>query len=168
MQVHELRAFGLEHLHLAERPEPEAGPGQVRVRVRAVSLNYRDLMMVRGEYNSRQPLPLVPVPPLHEVRGRLLFEFPYAASVIDFVLTDLVGRQTIRLRPLILVGEPGGGKSRFVRRLGDILGLGTWRTDASRSDGNAFAGTDKRWYTAEPCHPFLAIAQARQANPHPW
>jgi NADPH:quinone reductase-like Zn-dependent oxidoreductase len=61
MKVHELRAFGLEHLHLAERPEPEPGPGQVWVRVSAVSLNYRDLMMVRGEYNARQPLPLVPV-----------------------------------------------------------------------------------------------------------
>lgn len=61
MQVHELRGFGLEHLHRAERPAPEPGPGQVRVRVSAVSLNYRDLMMVRGEYNSRQPLPLVPL-----------------------------------------------------------------------------------------------------------
>lgn len=61
MQVHELRGFGLEHLHRAERPDPEPGPGQVRVRVSAVSLNYRDLMMVRGEYSSRQPLPLVPL-----------------------------------------------------------------------------------------------------------
>ena len=28
-----------------------------------------------------------------------------------------------------------------------------------------FCGTDKRWYTAELCHPFLAIAQAVHANP---
>jgi ATP-dependent Lon protease len=28
-----------------------------------------------------------------------------------------------------------------------------------------FGGTDKRWYSAEPCHPLLAIAQARHANP---
>ena len=157
------------------RPEwvPVAlGPGDRRggveyCRIEETALKNSKLKDIVGplKHALNQPLPLVPVPPLHEVRGRLLFEFPYAASVIDFVLGDLVGRQTIRLRPLILVGEPGGGKSRFVRRLGDILGLGTWRTDASRSDGNAFAGTDKRWYTAEPCHPFLAIAQARQTNP---
>jgi NADPH:quinone reductase-like Zn-dependent oxidoreductase len=62
MQVYELRGgFGFDHLIRSERPEPEPGPGQVRVRVSAVSLNYRDLMMVRGEYNPRQPLPLVPV-----------------------------------------------------------------------------------------------------------
>lgn len=110
-------------------------------------------------------LPLVEVPPIHEVRSTLLFEFPYAENVIDFALADLVGRRTVQLRPLLLVGEPGGGKSRFARRLGEILGVGTWRTDASRSDGAIFGGTDKRWYSAEPCHPLLAVAQARHGNP---
>ncbi|MCX4247547.1 zinc-dependent alcohol dehydrogenase family protein [Paraliomyxa miuraensis] len=61
MQAYEIRdGFGLDELVCVERPQPEPGPGQVRVRVSAVSLNYRDLMMVRGEYNPRQPLPLVP------------------------------------------------------------------------------------------------------------
>ena len=110
-------------------------------------------------------LPLVPVPPLHEVRNKLLFEFPYAERVIDFALADLIGRNTVRLRPLLLVGDAGGGKSRFARRLGETLNLGVWRTDASRSDGAVFGGTDKRWYSAEPCHPFLAIAQSKQACP---
>jgi ATP-dependent Lon protease len=110
-------------------------------------------------------LPLVTVPPLHSVRERLIFEFPYAIDVIDFALADLVGRTVILLRPLLLIGDPGGGKSRFARRLGEVLGLSVWRTDASRSDGAVFAGTDRRWYSAEPCHPFLAIGQARHANP---
>ncbi|MEH2473337.1 ATP-dependent Lon protease [Nitrobacteraceae bacterium AZCC 2161] len=111
------------------------------------------------------PLPLRLAPPLYEVRSRLLFEFPYAEAAIDFALGDLVGRRTVHLRPLLLVGEPGGGKSRFVRRLGEVLGIHVWRTDVSRSDGAVFGGTDKRWYSAEPCHPLLAIAQARHANP---
>jgi ATP-dependent Lon protease len=99
------------------------------------------------------------------LRDKLLFEFPYAEQVIDFALADLVGRATVRLRPLLLVGDPGGGKSRFGRRLGESLSLGVWRTDASRSDGAVFGGTDKRWNSAEPCHPFLAIAQSKQASP---
>lgn len=52
--------FGLEHLRLVERPDPVPGPGQVVVRTTAASLNYRDLLMVRGHYDPRQPLPLVP------------------------------------------------------------------------------------------------------------
>ena len=52
--------FGLEHLELVERPDPEPGPGEVLLAMRAASLNFRDLLMVRGHYNPDQPLPLVP------------------------------------------------------------------------------------------------------------
>lgn len=127
------------------------------VKMREVIAPFKDVIDVA--------LPLAVVPPLHNIRADLLFEFPYAQNVIDFALADLVGRRTIRLRPLLLVGPPGGGKSRFARRLGETLSLSVWRTDASRSDGAVFGGTDKRWYSAEPCHSFLAVAQAKQANP---
>jgi NADPH:quinone reductase-like Zn-dependent oxidoreductase len=61
MRVWEIRnAFGLESLKPAERPQPEPGPGQVLLRVRAVSLNYRDLMLVKGIYNPKMQLPCVP------------------------------------------------------------------------------------------------------------
>jgi NADPH:quinone reductase-like Zn-dependent oxidoreductase len=51
--------FGLDHLTHEDRPDPTPGPGQVLVRVRAASLNYRDLMVARGEYNPKLPLPRV-------------------------------------------------------------------------------------------------------------
>jgi len=53
-------AFGLENLKLAARSQPQPGPGEVLLRMRAASLNYRDLLMVQGAYNPRQPLPLIP------------------------------------------------------------------------------------------------------------
>jgi len=53
--------FGLENLVLADRPEPVAAAGQVLVKMRAASLNYRDVLMVQGRYNPRQPLPLIPL-----------------------------------------------------------------------------------------------------------
>jgi NADPH:quinone reductase-like Zn-dependent oxidoreductase len=52
--------FGLENLRLVDRPEPRPGHGQVVVRIRAVSLNYRDLMVVKGLYNPKMALPRVP------------------------------------------------------------------------------------------------------------
>jgi len=61
MKVFEIQgSFGLENLKMARREEPVPGPGEVIVRLSAVSLNYRDLMMIRGHYNPRQPLPLIP------------------------------------------------------------------------------------------------------------
>lgn len=61
MKAYEIQgSFGMENLKCVERPDPVPGPGQVLVRMKAVSLNFRDLMMVRGHYNPRQPLPLVP------------------------------------------------------------------------------------------------------------
>lgn len=61
MKVFEIRnGFGLQNLVRGERPEPSPGYGQITVKVRAVSLNYRDLLVVKGLYNPKLPLPLIP------------------------------------------------------------------------------------------------------------
>jgi NADPH:quinone reductase-like Zn-dependent oxidoreductase len=52
-------SFGLDNLYLEQRSEVMPARGEVRVRVRAASLNYRDLLMMRGEYDARLPLPAV-------------------------------------------------------------------------------------------------------------
>jgi NADPH:quinone reductase-like Zn-dependent oxidoreductase len=52
--------IGVEHLEVVERPDPTPGPHEVLVRMRAVSLNYRDLLMVGGVYGRATPLPLTP------------------------------------------------------------------------------------------------------------
>jgi NADPH:quinone reductase-like Zn-dependent oxidoreductase len=54
-------AFGLDHLKLVDRSEPTAGIGQVLVKMKAWSLNYRDLMVVRGQYNPKLRFPAVPL-----------------------------------------------------------------------------------------------------------
>jgi NADPH:quinone reductase-like Zn-dependent oxidoreductase len=60
MRAWQITAFGIDSLELAERPMAEPGPGEVLVKVRAVSLNYRDLMMVKGLYNPKLKLPRIP------------------------------------------------------------------------------------------------------------
>jgi NADPH:quinone reductase-like Zn-dependent oxidoreductase len=61
MKVYEIRAgFGLDALRLAERPEPQPGRNEVLLKIRASSLNYRDLLVVKGVYNPKMNLPRIP------------------------------------------------------------------------------------------------------------
>jgi len=62
MKAFRLHEFGgPSALKLDEVPQPTPGPGEVLVRVRAVSLNYRDLMIAKGIYNPKLRLPLIPL-----------------------------------------------------------------------------------------------------------
>jgi NADPH:quinone reductase-like Zn-dependent oxidoreductase len=62
MKVYEIsEPKGIDSLKLSERPTPHPGPGEVMVRVRASSLNYRDLALVKGGLARMMKLPLIPV-----------------------------------------------------------------------------------------------------------
>jgi NADPH:quinone reductase-like Zn-dependent oxidoreductase len=61
MKTAEIPQFGLEALAFVDRPEPKPSEHEVLVRMRAASLNFRDLMVVRGDYNPKMKLPAVPL-----------------------------------------------------------------------------------------------------------
>lgn len=59
MRVWELeKSFGIENLRLAEKSRPKPGKGQIVVGMKAASLNYRDLLTVKGMGGAS--LPLIP------------------------------------------------------------------------------------------------------------
>jgi NADPH:quinone reductase-like Zn-dependent oxidoreductase len=60
MRVWQISAFGIDSLEFVERVTPTPGPGEVLVRIRAISFNYRDLLMVKGLYNPKLKLPRIP------------------------------------------------------------------------------------------------------------
>jgi NADPH:quinone reductase-like Zn-dependent oxidoreductase len=61
MKVFEIQKFGFESLVMVERPMPKPSPGQVLVKMRALSLNYRDLMVIKGAYDPRLKMPRIPL-----------------------------------------------------------------------------------------------------------
>jgi len=62
VKVIELRdKFGLDSPTVTEKPEPRPGSAQVLIKMRAWSLNYRDLLVVKGLYNPKLRFPFVPL-----------------------------------------------------------------------------------------------------------
>lgn len=60
MKAYEVQQFGIENLSVVEQAEPHPNTNEVVVKFHAASLNYRDLMFVKGLYNPKARLPAVP------------------------------------------------------------------------------------------------------------
>jgi NADPH:quinone reductase-like Zn-dependent oxidoreductase len=60
MHAYPVTQFGLDHMQQIELPMPQTVPGTVLIKVHAVSLNYRDLMVIKGLYNPKMALPRIP------------------------------------------------------------------------------------------------------------
>ena len=57
MKAYQIRdEWSLENLQLVDLPAPVPGPGEVLVEIKAASLNYRDLFVVRRDMGPK-PVP---------------------------------------------------------------------------------------------------------------
>jgi NADPH:quinone reductase-like Zn-dependent oxidoreductase len=52
--------FGIENLQLTEKPKPQPTKEEVLVKIEAVSLNYVDLLVIKGLLNPDLSLPYIP------------------------------------------------------------------------------------------------------------
>ncbi|MEH1803475.1 MAG: NAD(P)-dependent alcohol dehydrogenase [Nostoc sp.] len=61
MKAYEIQSnAGIDALALVDRPEPKPAAGQVLIQIKAISLNYRDLLVIEGAYGGGQQYPLIP------------------------------------------------------------------------------------------------------------
>lgn len=122
---------------------------------------------------AKEALPLVGVrvplvtPPadLRATRAELLGEFPHLSRIVDRVLRPLATQDTIRLPHILLWGPPGCAKTRFARRLGEVLDLAPGIHPMGGVSDSMLGGTSRGWSSARFCLPFTEMLRTLRANP---
>jgi hypothetical protein len=110
-------------------------------------------------------LPLRPVPPMGAIRSTLRGEFPHAFDVIDTILGDLAGRDYLAMRPTVLAGLPGCGKTTFAMRFAELADLPWEIYSCAGVHDSRFAGTARGWSSGEPAFPISLVVSSAIANP---
>jgi hypothetical protein len=105
-----------------------------------------------------------------EIAARLHADMPWMARATEYAWFELrrcaKDGTAIRLRPVILNGPPGIGKSVWARQLAHLLHLPMAAVDASTgSAGMAVVGVERGWGTAQSGRPIDLMLATRIANP---
>lgn len=154
-------------LGLSPQP-PLVGP---QLQVLEASARER-LGQLRGLARLTNPIPLALAPSPIKLRQTLEAEFPWMTPVIDRILQDILachfgsGSSVLTLTPLLLVGAPGTGKTRFCQRLGELCGIASETMSlAGVSDARLLLGTAAGWANPTPSFPISLIERSGIANP---
>jgi len=88
--------LGIQHLQLTERAKPSPSAGEILVKLEAASLNYVDLMVVKGLLNPNLPLPYIPVADgagVVEQVGEGVTAFQVGDRVVPLFIPNWIGNQ---------------------------------------------------------------------------
>ena len=134
-------APGYAGCELRELAVPSPGPGEVRVKVRAAAVNFPDLLMTRGEYQHKPPLPFTPG---MEMSGEV----------------EAVGEGVTRWAPgdAVVGGAKTGGFSEYALA----------RAEALRPKPARLSFAEASSYGAAYLTAYVALVRRAQAQPGEW
>ncbi|APO88445.1 hypothetical protein [Marivivens sp. JLT3646] len=98
-------------------------------------------------------------------------KFPWATDAVELVLGEIALKQVYGdprlssvLKPFLLVGQPGSGKTKFATELSQILGF-HGHLSGGVADSGGLQAVSRGWSSTLPCGPFLAMHRHKCANP---
>lgn len=114
--------------------------------------------------------PLMPAPTAAQIDG-LRARFPNAAEVIDVIdraaaLSRLSANQAFEMPPILILGEPGVGKTALAQALATVLTSPFQRIDiGTLSSGSQLFGNSLSWSTGATGQIFNLLAGSACGNP---
>ena len=118
-----------------------------------------------AQHLMQERLPLVPTPDRAPKREALFHMLPHLEDVTDRILNAMAAHRSIKIPPILLVGQPGCGKTTLLEELFKLIEIPATTVDgAGGSDAN-FLGVDYRWGTGSAGVHLDLIMQYKIGNP---
>lgn len=123
-----------------------------------------------GQYKSLWDTSKLVIAPRSENLCELLTQFPWMTSVTRNIMKQIAARengtiQSFKIRPILLVGAPGSGKTSYCNALAKLIGVPFRTFMAAGSESSiAMRGVARGYSTASPGFVPRFIAQEGVAN----
>lgn len=107
---------------------------------------------------------------LENARENLHQRYPHAYLIIDSILNNIrrgfrFGKREIKLKPVLLVGDPGNGKSSLARDLMKALDVSVTAVNVGGMSEDHILGLSSGYSSAMPSVVTTAVASVRTINP---
>ena len=124
---------------------------------------YDKMLRLGGQRFAVKPSGLPEMQALYE-------ELPNFGEVLEHIRRQLAlcvdSADDIELQPILLLGEPGIGKTHFARRISQLLGTGFGFVPmSSLTAGWVLSGASSQWKNAKPGKVFETFLNGEYANP---
>src|SRR5690606_11871506 len=144
-------------------------PGEIPPATERSDMEYLKRFEVLREPMAFKEFPSVDK--LQALHATLLAEFPWAQDAVSLVMSDLFARKRhgalrLGMAPVVLVGPPGTGKTRFVQRLGELLNTPNAVINlAGMTDVKVLKGVTRGWSSNRSSRMVEFILQTQVPNP---
>jgi hypothetical protein len=143
----------------------EASAGVVVVRKPTVKLTQDTKKLWESfEEIADKPLGFASAPD-RSMTADIMERWPHARDVVETMLEAIVPGAPVRIRPTLLVGAPGSGKTSLLLAIAKALDTPAIVYPCGASADNSFGGTAARWASAGPSVPLEEIRRCRLCNP---
>jgi len=129
----------------------------------ALKDTYQRMLRVGGNRFAVKPSSLPVMEQLYE-------DLPNFSAVLDDIKRQLslcvTSRDRLELAPMLLLGDPGIGKTHFAKRVANLLGTGFgFISMSSLTAGWIIGGASSQWKNAKPGKVFETFLRGEYANP---